>query len=178
MENKQIPEINLSQVAALLKATPHTLRSELRPLEPEIMRWRPTAERWCINEIIGHLIDTDQRAFADRIRTMIAQDGQLLESWDTNAVAIERGDAEKHVFDLIDELETLREAHVKLVLSLTPAQLTRVAVHSKGGELQVIDFLEEWPYHDRAHISQILGNVQLFLWSKMGRIKHFIDPPQ
>ncbi len=57
-----IEEINLPQIAALLKATPHTLRSELTPLDAAVMPWRPAPDRWCISEIIGHLVDTDTLA--------------------------------------------------------------------------------------------------------------------
>jgi len=169
---------DLAQIAALLRATPHTLRSELTPLDPEILRWRPAAGQWCINEIIGHLIDTDRRAFAGRIQTMIAHNKPQLESWDVNDAVRRRRDAEKPVADLITQLETLRSDHAALVESLTPAQLARVGVHPKAGQLQVIDFVLEWPYHDRSHLKQILTIVQRHFWSKMGKIQQFIDSPE
>lgn len=170
--------INLTQTAALLQATPQTLRSELSPLPPEVMSWKPTPKQWCINEIIGHLIETDERAFAGRIRIIISQDRPTLKDGDADAIIAQRGDAQKDSFDLIAELEALREDHAKLVLSLIPEQLACVGVHPRAGELRVIDFVEEWPYHDRAHLKQILHIIQQFLWSEMGPMKKFLDPPE
>jgi hypothetical protein len=170
--------VNLAQISALLRATPQTLRSEMGPLEPDILRWRPAPDKWCVNEIIGHLIDSDRRAFVGRIQTMIAQDRPVLEAWDVNVVAVSRRDVERDTFELISELEVLREDHAKLVEELTPAQLVRSAIHPRAGEFQVIDFVQEWPYHDRNHLRQILSVVQHYFWSKMGKIRDFIDPPE
>lgn len=170
--------INLAQIAALLRATPQTLRCELGPLEPDILRWRPAPNKWCANEIIGHLIDSDRRAFAGRIQRMITEDRPILETWDVNVVAVSRRDVERDTFELIAELERLRGAYAKLVEQLTPAQLARSAIHPRAGEFQVLDFVLEWPYHDRNHLRQILRVVQHYFWSKMGRIRDFIDPPE
>jgi hypothetical protein len=37
----------------------------------------------------------------------------------------------------------------------------------------VEDLLQEWVYHDRNHIKQILGNAQAWAWPHMGNAQKF-----
>jgi len=54
--------------------------------------WRPAPEEWCVNEVIGHLIEAERRGFGGRIRTILGADNPGLEGWDSAAVARSRGD--------------------------------------------------------------------------------------
>jgi hypothetical protein len=172
----EISTLNLTQAVALLKATPQTLRRLLSPLEPDILCWHPAKNEWCILEIIGHLTESDHHSFSTPIQTMLAQDWPELEVWDTNAVAAFRRDHERELLDLLAEFEAARQENVSLISVLRPSQLARAGFHPQVGELQVVDFVYEWVYHDCTHMKQILNNIQLAAWPKMGNIRHFAPP--
>jgi hypothetical protein len=171
-----ISSLSLAQAVALLKATPQTLRCLLSPLDSEILRWRPSPGEWCINELIGHLTESDRNSFTNPIKMMLSQDWPELETWDANALVSGRHDAEQDLLELLAEFEFTRHENVALVSELRPSQLARAGIHPQVGELQVVDFIYDWVYHDGNHLKQILSNIQLSAWPKMGNMRHFAPP--
>jgi hypothetical protein len=165
--------LSLPQIAALLQATPQTLRSELTSLPGDIQRWRPAPDEWCINEVLGHLIEADRHGFDGRIRAMLAADQPALEAWDISGTAAQRRDCERDGFELLAELTAMREQSAQLITSLQPDQLARTGLHPVVGELVVGDLLYEWVHHDRNHLKQILSNVQAFVWPSLGSAQKF-----
>ncbi|MCI0528327.1 MAG: DinB family protein, partial [Nitrospira sp.] len=172
----QISTLNLTQAVTLLKTGPQTLRYLLNPLELDVLHWHPSKSEWSINEILGHLTESDHHSFARPIQMMLAQDWPELESWDPNAVVSSRRDNDRDLHDLLAEFEATRQKNVLLISELRPSQLARAGFHPQVGELQVVDFIYEWVYHDCNHIKQILSNIQLVAWPKMGNIRHFARP--
>ena len=166
---------NLAQIAALIRTTPHTLRTELQALGPEAARWHPApdADAWCINEVIGHLIEADRHGFHGRIQTILAEDRPQLEMWDITGIAAQRRDCERNTFNILDELTTMRESSARLVTELRPDQLERAGIHPLVGELRVVDLIHEWIHHDQNHIKQILSNIQAYVWPNMGNAQRF-----
>jgi hypothetical protein len=145
----------------------------LRVVADEIQGWKPAPNEWCINEVIGHMIEADRRGFDGRIRTILQNDRPQLEAWDPGAVAASRRDRERDLFVLLDEMEMQRAESAKLIEQLTPDQLRWAGLHPQVGELRVADLLHEWVYHDRMHLKQILSNIQAFVWPNMGNAQKF-----
>jgi hypothetical protein len=163
----------LEQLTALLRATAPTLRAELEPLGNDIRRWHPALGEWCINEVVGHLLEAERRGFAGRIERIIAQPGRRLQGWDQVEVARERRDCERDGLELLQEFERTREDSIRLVRGLSAEQLGLSGDHPQVGELRVFDLLHEWVHHDRNHVKQALSNVQAFLWPHMGNAQRF-----
>ena len=161
------------QVAELLESTCALLEAEVRALGDEETAWHPKPGEWCVNEVLGHLIESERRGFNGRIRRILAEDHPRLLAWDQRAVAAERKDCDRMSQSLWMEFMGLRHDSVKLVRSLRPADLDRSGVHSKVGELRVRDLLHEWLHHDRNHTRQILANVQARVWPHMGNAQKF-----
>ncbi len=161
------------QIAALLRATAQTLRSELEPFGSEAMRWHPAEGEWCINEILGHLLEAERRGFAGRIQQIVEQPGRRLATWDQAQVAQDRRDCERDGYELYQELETMREEGVRLVEALRPDQLALSGDHPDVGDLRVMDVLHEWLHHDRNHAKQLFSNVQAYVWPHMGNTQQF-----
>src|SRR5258708_30662270 len=53
---------------------------------------------WCVNEVVGHVIEAEKRGFAGRIRHILHEPEPELETWDSHAVAKER--SEEHTSEL------------------------------------------------------------------------------
>ena len=62
------------QAAALLGTMPIFLRAEFQAAPEGLLRWRSAPEEWCLLEVVGHLIETEERGFAGRIRTILAEE--------------------------------------------------------------------------------------------------------
>lgn len=157
----------------MLEASAAALRAELTALSPALAAWHPAPGEWCAKEVLGHLIEAEQRGFAGRIRTILEQNDPALTAWDQVAVARERRDCGRDLGTLLGEFERLRTASVALVVGLTEPDLGRGGRHPKVGPLRVRDLLHEWVHHDRNHLKQILANVQAFAWPGMGNAQRF-----
>jgi hypothetical protein len=161
------------EIAHFLRATTTTLAVELSGVPPRVLAWHPAPGEWCAKEVLGHLIETEERGFAGRIRIILASQDPPLQPWDQNAVATARRDCERDAAELLGELAALRQDSVRLVEGLTSRDLARGGHHPKVGYLRVTDLLNEWVHHDRNHIRQVLANVQAYVWPHMGNAQRF-----
>ena len=164
-----------SEAALLLRATPTTLSAELAALPASLSSWHPASGEWCAKEVVGHLIEAEQRGFAGRIRIILAGDSPQLASWDQDQVARDRRDCERDAADLLNEFSKLRGESVALVAGLKDGDLQRGGHHPKVGFLRVQDLLHEWVHHDRNHLKQVMANVQAFVWPHMGNAQRFSE---
>lgn len=159
-----------SGVASILRATPQTLRALLRDVDRAVLVWRPAPGEWCINEVVGHLIEADRRAFMIRIKGMLEAEHYQIHAVNADEIAAQRLDHERDVFELIDELERQREACAELIMALSPKDLERSGEYPPHGEFRVADFVYEWAYHDCDHLQQILSNFKARVWPHLGSI--------
>lgn len=164
------------QAAALLGTMPIILGAEFEAAPEGLLRWRPAPEEWCVLEVVGHLIETEKRGFAGRIRTILAEERPQFTTWDPATVARERQDGLRDPSDLLAEFTGRRAASVALVESLTAGDLDRGGDHSEVGFLTVNDLLHEWIHHDANHLRQMLDNVQAYTWPSMGNAQRFSAP--
>src|SRR5690349_17686663 len=106
MEDRPGP-LQPKEVAEVLRATALALHTDLAGLPAAMVCWHPAAGEWCIKEALGHLIETERRGFAGRIRIILAGDEPRLEAWDQVAVARERHDCDADLAELLSAfLET------------------------------------------------------------------------
>jgi len=164
------------RVATLLEAAETHVIAELQALGDELAGWRPAPGEWSANECVGHLIEAARRGFAGRIERIRVADGVAEEGWDQLAVAAARRDWERPVADVIEEFRNGRRAGIVLVRSLGLGELGRHAVHATVGVVTISDLLQEWVFHDRNHIRQLLKNAQARVWPAMGGTRRFTDP--
>src|SRR5260370_39352881 len=118
-------------VASLLDATRATLRAELGALPERVVAWHPAADDWCAKEVVGHLIEAEQRGFAGRIRIILGADRPALQAWDQTEVARARHDCERPIAALLDELAGPRRPSAALARGLPEPDLDRGGPHAQ-----------------------------------------------
>jgi hypothetical protein len=64
-----------------------------------------------------------------------------------------------------------RQANVKWLKKLRPAQLKRKGRHQKVGELSAEELVTEWAFHDLGHIKQILEIKRYALYPRIGNMR-------
>ncbi len=170
------PALTPKEMAALLRASMEALRAESAALGDGAASWHPAPGEWCVKEVLGHIIEAERRGFAGRVREFLAKDEPACVPWDQEVVARERKDCGRPLGGLVHELAALRADSVKLVESLAPAALSRGGQHPKVGRLTVGNVVQEWVYHDRNHLKQIMANVQALAWPHMGNAQRFSLP--
>ena len=95
-------------VAGLLQPAATIIRAELSALSAAALTWHPADGEWCVKEVLGHLVETEQRGFAGRIRIILAGDSPPLEGWDQEAVARARKDCDRDASALVERSEERR----------------------------------------------------------------------
>lgn len=168
-------ELEPARVADLLESTCALIEAELRALGDDDARWHPAPGEWCVNEVLGHILESEKRGFSGRIRRILDEDGPTFEPWDQRAVAQERRDCERMPLSLFMEWMGVRHASVEMVRAIRPDQLDRAGTHRKVGRLRVRDLLHEWIHHDRNHTKQLLSVAQARVWPHMGNAQKFQD---
>jgi hypothetical protein len=165
------------RIAALLRAFPAVLEAEVRSLPPDVLRWHPAPGEWCVPEALGHLVETEQSAFVDRIRAILAGGEALLPSFDPVGAAHQRRDCDRDVADLLREFASLREASAGFVAGLRADDVGRAGQHDSIGRVAVGDLLHEWVFHDRDHLRQVMANVQRYVWDHLGNTRVWYAGP-
>jgi hypothetical protein len=167
------------EVSHLLRAAGEAIAAEVGAMPRAVATFRPGPGEWCALEVVGHLIEAEQRGFAGRIRLILghrAPEPLRLQGWDQDEVARARRDHEREPAAVLAEFAALRAASVALVAGLGAADLGRAGDHPKVGRLTVGDLLHEWVHHDRNHLRQILAGVQALAWPHMGNAQRFSAP--
>ncbi len=173
------PGVSPAQVARLLEAAARMVAAELEAMGDELASWHPADGEWCVNEVVGHLIEADRRGFAGRIRRILAAapaSEPEEQGWDQPSVAAARGDCARPAAALVEDLRASRAEAVALVRSLRPADLDRAAIHRTVGRVTVRELLNEWVFHDRNHLRQLLKSAQARTWPAMGNTRRFTVP--
>jgi hypothetical protein len=167
------PALGPKEAAALLLGTARMIEAEVSAMSPALAAWHPAPGEWCVKEVLGHLIEADERGFAGRIRTIFGGPEPSLPGWDQEEVARARRDCERDAQALLREFAAARQAGAALAAGLSGEDLERAGLHAQVGRLRVRDLLHEWVHHDREHVKQMLGNVQAFAWPHMGNAQRF-----
>jgi hypothetical protein len=164
------------EVVASLQSTPAVLRNLLYSLPSEMFTWHPTHGRWCIKEVVGHLIEADRHDFIGRIRLILDQVEPRLTVSDQAEIARMRHDCDHDLHELLDEFSNQRSGSLSFISTFGDNELHRGGVHPTIGYLHIGNLLHEWVYHDMNHVRQILVNVQGFLREHMGNMQQFYQP--
>lgn len=159
------------EAAARIDAAGKAIEAELGTMPEALAAWHPAEGEWCVKDVLGHLIHTERLGFGGRIREMLAGPQPALKASGSAPSACGRS-----LEQMLTEFRQERVRSVALVAGLSDADLARSGVHEKVGRLTVNDIIHEWVHHDRAHLVQILGNVQANVWPEMGGAQAFVRP--
>ena len=107
---------------------------------------------WSAVEVIGHLADAAE-IFADRVRRCIEEDRPTLASFDQDALAKERRNAERDPMDLSRRLSTAHAAIVRLLMD--ERARSRPGIHSEHGELDAGHFGAYQARHGHEHAVEL-----------------------
>lgn len=107
---------------------------------------------WTAVEVIGHIADSAE-IFAERVRRCITEERPELASFDQDALAAERRNAERDPMDLSRRVSV---AHAEIVrLLMTESARSRPGIHSEHGELDAGHFGAYQARHGHEHAAEL-----------------------
>ncbi|MBC3758165.1 DinB family protein [Hyunsoonleella sp. SJ7] len=124
--------------------------------EPQYL-WRPKPEKWCLLEIVCHLLDEEIYDFRTRVIHALENPEKELVPIDPEGWVKTRNYSSKDYDNTLKLFLNERDASVRWLKQETDADWSRALRHPHLGELSAELFLRNWLAHDYLHIRQILG---------------------
>lgn len=128
-----------------------TLARIVRTVEADRLRSARFGD-WTAVEVIGHIADSAE-IFAERVRRCIEEDRPALASFDQDAIAKERRNAERDPMDLSRRVSAAHAAIVQLLVDQSAR--SRPGIHSEDGELDAGHFGAYQARHGHEHASEL-----------------------
>ena len=163
----------LKDVMAILASTPEKLKREIASMSLQEMKTRPAANKWSVQEVLAHMDDIEEIGMRARVAALIETDDPILLPID------QEKRAEEMKYNRINPLKSLaglarqRQANVKWLNRLRPAQQKRRGTHQEVGVISVEELVTEWALHDLGHIKQILEIKRYMLYPRIGNMRAF-----
>ena len=153
----------------LLEETPGILRGLMRVLTEEDAKWKPSADRFSVAEVLAHLSHSEGHCYAMRVTRFMTEEMPELEPDDAQMHLDLYRDADAE--DSFDHFEDQRVTNVEYLRSLPRAAGERRAMHREAGEITLQQMLHEWSMHDLGHIRQIAELVRARKhWKAAGKL--------
>lgn len=132
-------------------------RTILENIEEGTERWRPGAGKWCLLEIICHLVDEEKEDFRKRVKWTIEKPEQLPPNIDPGGWVLSRGYLQQNYDDKVKEWLSERQHSIDWLqsLDLDAIKWTNGYDHPILGRITAYQFLCNWLAHDYHHIRQI-----------------------
>ena len=147
----------------LMKVGPAKVARAIRGLTRAQMKKRPAEGKWCIAEILGHLVDTEV-VYGYRYRLALSQPGSPIQGYDQHTWAIELGHVKRNPAKMIEQIQTLRRVNLDLLQSTPKSHWERYGRHSERGNESVRRTAELIAGHDLNHLDQILAIKKKYGW--------------
>jgi hypothetical protein len=124
-------------------------------LPEKTLRYKPSPEKWCILEILGHLADVEI-VFGYRIRQILADPKSIVVPMDQEAWARNLGYLETSPAEMIALYGVNRHANLQILRRLEVADLEKSAFHPQlNREWKLAEIVEKLDTHSAKHLEQI-----------------------
>jgi hypothetical protein len=134
---------------------PKQVATAVSGLPEKVLRYKPAPDKWCIQEILGHLGDVEI-VYAYRLRQMLADKKPVIAPMDQNDWARNLGCLETPPAELIALYGLNRHANLRLLQRLKPSDLAKSAYHPETKkDFTVAQLIERMGTHGASHLEQI-----------------------
>jgi uncharacterized damage-inducible protein DinB len=151
-------------------AYPAKLARAVRGLSAAQLKRRPRPKKWSIQEILGHLADTEV-VYGWRLRMMLAQPGAPIQAYDQDIWAARLGYKRQPAGKLLEQVRVLRESNLRLLKSVPRKWWNRYGMHSERGKETVARTVVLLAGHDINHLNQIAAIRKQFGWLAPSRTR-------
>lgn len=148
-------EAELKKHLDAAEKSPKQVAAAVSGLPDKTLRYKPSPDKWCILEILGHLADAEV-IMSYRIRQMLADKDPVIAPIDQDAWAKNLGYLESSVPELVALYGLNRHATLQLLRRVKAADLEKAAYHPElKRPLNVAEMVERIAAHGPNHLQQI-----------------------
>ena len=148
-------EIELKKCLDAAEKSPKEVAAAVSGLSDKILRYKPSPDKWCILEILGHLADIEI-VYAYRLRQMLADAKPVIAPMDQDAWARNLDYLYTPPPELVALYGLNRHHTVQLLRHLKAADLDKSAYHPEAKkDVTVAEMVERISTHGANHLGQI-----------------------
>jgi rubrerythrin len=152
---EHLGQLSPQEMIEILESIPKKVSDVISGVDDKVLAKKPSAEAWCIKEIIGHIIETD-KLFVKRIETVLKAQGVPEIPRTTPPWKLHEGKGYETLSaaELINRLDEARAISLKLVKNLKNEDWVRQGT-LMGTANSILDLGSWLTNHDRGHLAQI-----------------------
>ena len=148
-------EAEIKKHLDISEKSPKEIAVAVSGLPDKVLRYKPSPDKWCILEILGHLADIEI-VYAHRIRQMLADDKPVIAPMDQDVWARNLDYLDTPAPELVAIYGLNRHHTVQLLRRLKPEDLQKLAFHLElNRTVTVAEMLETMSAHGLKHLQQI-----------------------
>ena len=148
-------EAELKKHLDTAEKSPKQIAAAVSGLPDKTLRFKPSADKWCILEVLGHLADIEI-VYAHRFRQMLADAKPVIAPMDQDAWAQHLDYMQTPVPELIALYGLNRHHTLQLLRRLKLSDLEKSAYHPElKHDVTVADYIEKMGTHGAGHLAQI-----------------------
>jgi hypothetical protein len=135
--------------------SPKEIAAAVSGLSEQSPRYKPSPDKWCVLEILGHLADVEI-VYGYRLRQMLADTKPVIAPLDQDAWARNLNYLDSPLSELVAFYGLGRHHNLRLLRNLKASDLSRSAFHPEmQREMTVADLVERMGGHGATHLQQI-----------------------
>ena len=148
-------EGELKKLLAEAEQNPKRLAAAVSGVAEDVLRRKPAPEKWCIQEIVGHLADSEI-VFAYRIRQVLADKEPKFAPIDQDAWAKHLGYMQASVPELVAQFGLERHHNLRLLRRVKMEDLGKSGFHpERNKQVTLEEIVRYWVGHGPNHLAQI-----------------------
>jgi len=135
--------------------SPKEIAAAVSGLPDRVLRYKPSADKWCVLEVLGHLADIEI-AYGYRLRQMLADDKPTIAPIDQDAWARNLNYMKSAPAELVAFYGLARHHNLRLLRGLDAAAFAKSAYHPEMQRpFSVAEIVERMGGHGAGHLEQI-----------------------
>jgi DinB superfamily len=135
--------------------SPKQIAAAVSGLAEEVLRYKPSPEKWCVLEVLGHLADVEI-IYGYRLRQMLADTKPVIAPLDQDAWARNLNYLASPPSELVAFYGLARHHNLRLLRTLKASDLSKSAFHPElQKEMTAADLVERMGGHGAGHLRQI-----------------------
>ena len=147
--------MNVSYIINQLELNQEVFRGLFKTDSSAEYLWRSDLDKWCLLEIICHLVDEEVLDFRARVRTALDEVNSPFVPIDPEGWVKSKNYIDQDYSAKVEEWMAERKNSVDWLKSLENMDLNSSFEHTELGTLTAGHFLANWLAHDQLHIRQI-----------------------
>lgn len=146
-----------------IEALPGLLREAVKGLDEDQLDTPYRTGGWTVRQVVHHLADSHMNAFI-RLKLALTEQNPVIKPYN-EAEWAKLPDSQLAVDISLSLLESLHIRLVKLLRSLSPADLEKTFIHPESGEVPVGKNIGIYSWHGRHHLAHITSLCTREQWT-------------